>query len=114
MQLVSNAAMKAGFAGGIYIDYPNSKSAKKYYLVISTAYEGKLKIVVKQEGEEDNEEQCKYLRNKKQKYIKKKNHKLKFQKNSKYWVYQKIERLQKKGIDIKNISKYSGRKRRIM
>ena len=47
MEMVSNAAIKAGLAGGIYIDFPNSTSARKYYLVLSTAVEGKLGVVIK-------------------------------------------------------------------
>jgi 18S rRNA (guanine1575-N7)-methyltransferase len=36
MEMLTNAAIKAGLTGGIYIDFPNSKQAKKYYLVLST------------------------------------------------------------------------------
>lgn len=36
MEMLTNAAIKSGLTGGIYIDYPNSKVAKKYYLVLST------------------------------------------------------------------------------
>lgn len=47
MEMISNAAIKSGLAGGIYVDFPNSSSAKKFYLVLSTAIEGKLGVVVK-------------------------------------------------------------------
>ena len=30
MQMITNYAMKAGFCGGVVIDYPNSTKAKKY------------------------------------------------------------------------------------
>lgn len=61
--MISNAAIKSGFSGGLYIDYPNSTSAKKYYLILSTAIEGKLGIV-RREGwnELDNtDNSCKKL-----------------------------------------------------
>lgn len=29
--------MKAGFSGGIVVDYPNSTKAKKYFLVLMTS-----------------------------------------------------------------------------
>jgi len=32
--MITSAAMKSGFSGGLVIDYPNSTKAKKYYLVI--------------------------------------------------------------------------------
>ena len=43
VEQICNAAMKNGFSGGLLIDYPNSSTAKKYYLVVSNIAEGKLK-----------------------------------------------------------------------
>lgn len=34
IQLIMNVALKAGFTGGLVVDYPNSKKAKKYYLYV--------------------------------------------------------------------------------
>ena len=34
MELISSAAMSAGFSGGLVVDYPNSAKAKKYYLCL--------------------------------------------------------------------------------
>ena len=36
--MITNAAMKNGFTGGLIIDYPNSKKAKKYYLFLMAGY----------------------------------------------------------------------------
>jgi len=36
MELVTEQAMKAGFYGGIVVDFPNSAKAKKYFLVLMT------------------------------------------------------------------------------
>lgn len=36
MELVTTQAMKAGFYGGIVVDYPNSTKAKKFFLVLMT------------------------------------------------------------------------------
>lgn len=36
MELITSQAMKAGFFGGILVDYPNSTKAKKYFLVLMT------------------------------------------------------------------------------
>ncbi|CAG8465539.1 12699_t:CDS:2 [Dentiscutata erythropus] len=33
-ELIMNAAMRCGFEGGLVIDYPNSKKAKKYFLCL--------------------------------------------------------------------------------
>lgn len=35
IDMISDAAMRAGFSGGLLVDYPNSTKAKKYYLVLT-------------------------------------------------------------------------------
>ena len=34
MELIMYQATKAGFSGGVVVDYPNSTKAKKYYLCL--------------------------------------------------------------------------------
>jgi len=36
--MITNAAMKNGFTGGLIVDYPNSQKAKKYYLFLMAGY----------------------------------------------------------------------------
>lgn len=36
IEMVTSQAMKAGFFGGLVVDYPNSTKAKKYFLVLMT------------------------------------------------------------------------------
>ena len=36
MHMIMNSAKRAGFGGGVVLDYPNSTTAKKYYLVLQT------------------------------------------------------------------------------
>lgn len=36
MELVTTQATKAGFYGGVVVDYPNSTKAKKFFLVLMT------------------------------------------------------------------------------
>jgi 18S rRNA (guanine1575-N7)-methyltransferase len=55
LEMISNAAIKCGFSGGIVIDYPNSSLAKKYYLAVSTEHQGKIGIVMLT-GKDDEEE----------------------------------------------------------
>lgn len=40
MQLITTYAMKAGFGGGLVVDYPNSSRAKKYVCVRSHGAKG--------------------------------------------------------------------------
>ena len=36
--MITSAAMKNGFTGGLIVDYPNSKKAKKFYLFLMAGY----------------------------------------------------------------------------
>lgn len=112
LELISNAAMKAGFAGGIYIDYPNSSTAKKYYLVLSTAAEGKLGIVIKtgKNEVESETDACQRVKSRIKKGSKTRGGKFKYK--SKLWIYNKKEQSRKKGNEVRVDSKYTGRKRR--
>ena len=43
--MITSAAMKVGFRGGLGIDNPNSKKAKKGYLVLTAGETGNLSMV---------------------------------------------------------------------
>lgn len=36
IEMISSAAMRCGFTGGLLVDYPHSTKAKKYFLVLFT------------------------------------------------------------------------------
>ena len=36
--MITSVAMKNGFTGGLIVDFPNSKKAKKYYLFLMAGY----------------------------------------------------------------------------
>merc|ERR1711977_726572 len=36
VEMITTASMKAGFTGGLVVDYPNSSKAKKFFLVLMT------------------------------------------------------------------------------
>jgi len=60
--MITNAAMKNGFTGGLIVDYPNSKKAKKYYLFLMAGYsdeimaEAKSVIMPKAKTENDSDD----------------------------------------------------------
>ncbi len=45
--MITSAAMKNGFTGGIIIDYPNSKKAKKYYLFLMAGFSEEIHLEAK-------------------------------------------------------------------
>jgi 18S rRNA (guanine1575-N7)-methyltransferase len=46
-------ATRAGFTGGLVVDYPNSRRAKKYFLCLFTSTGGVTPKLPKALGEED-------------------------------------------------------------
>jgi 18S rRNA (guanine1575-N7)-methyltransferase len=40
VEMIMEQAIRAGFTGGLVVDYPNSKKAKKYYLCLFTGAVG--------------------------------------------------------------------------
>jgi 18S rRNA (guanine1575-N7)-methyltransferase len=57
MELVTSQAMKAGFFGGVVVDYPNSTKAKKFFLVLMC---GGATPLPKALGEVDEKERISY------------------------------------------------------
>ena len=128
--MITNAAMKNGFTGGLIVDYPNSQKAKKYYLFLMAGYSDEIMNEAKEvimpraktedddDSDEDNSESDNEMVDIKGKQRQKKNG---IQKHDKYkthgkvkdksWIMKKKERQRKQGKNVKRDSKYSGRKR---
>jgi 18S rRNA (guanine1575-N7)-methyltransferase len=92
IQLITSIAQKAGFGGGIIVDYPNSKKAKKIFLCLMVGAGGGLQQMPKGlEGtEEENEEQVKFERRRSRERARLKNVKRKNVKD-KEWILKKKE-----------------------
>lgn len=56
IQLITSIAQKAGFGGGVVVDYPNSKKAKKVYLCLFVGGGGAQQVPKGLEGDEGEEE----------------------------------------------------------
>jgi 18S rRNA (guanine1575-N7)-methyltransferase len=95
--------MKAGFGGGLVVDYPNSTKAKKYYLVLfaGTSYVPELpKGLEEENGVEYSRNTIRQRKSKSKKKVK-----------DKSWVLKKKESRRKKGLPTPSDSKYTARKR---
>ncbi|KPI87070.1 methyltransferase-like protein [Leptomonas seymouri] len=60
VHMITHAAMKCGFNGGVVLDYPNSARAKKYYLVVQAGqvaggFVPPPALTMEVEGEEDSD-----------------------------------------------------------
>eukprot|EP00088_Acartia_fossae_P058638 TRINITY_DN688_c0_g1_i4.p1 TRINITY_DN688_c0_g1~~TRINITY_DN688_c0_g1_i4.p1 ORF type:complete len:276 (-),score=41.47 TRINITY_DN688_c0_g1_i4:47-874(-) len=107
VELITSMSMKAGFTGGVLIDYPNSSKAKKFFLVLMTGGNQPLpKALGVDETEEsaifeNRRERIKQIRGSKN------------AKKTKDWIKERKERARRKGKDVRSDSKYTGRKRKV-
>ncbi|KAL4067909.1 williams-Beuren syndrome critical region protein 22 [Scleroderma citrinum] len=112
IQLITSIAQKAGFGGGVIVDYPNSKKAKKVFLCLFVGGGGghQQQLPKALEGEEDDhvrferrrEKEKRRDRSGKRKSVKDRN-----------WILKKKELYRQRGKEsVPRDSKYTGRKRR--
>ncbi|KAL4077129.1 S-adenosyl-L-methionine-dependent methyltransferase [Scleroderma yunnanense] len=115
IQLITSIAQKAGFGGGVIVDYPNSKKAKKVFLCLFVGGGGghQQQLPKALEGEEDDhvrferrrEKEKRRDRSGKRKSVKDRN-----------WILKKKEASelyrQRGKESVPRDSKYTGRKRR--
>jgi len=110
VELITQQAMKAGFSGGLVVDYPNSSKAKKIFLCLMTG--GGNQTLPKGLGSEERQGQPQSnqisFADRKEKI---RNHKGAKHQSHKSWVMEKKERRLKQGKETKRDSKYTGRKR---
>lgn len=102
--MITSQAMRAGFYGGVVVDFPNSAKAKKYYLVLMTGGSQQLPTAL---GTEEDSSQVPYSRKREMtKGIRGKD-----PKKSRDWILHKKERRRQQGSDTRADSKYTARKR---
>ncbi|WAR03149.1 BUD23-like protein [Mya arenaria] len=109
LELITQQAMKAGFTGGLVVDYPNSTKAKKMFLCLFAG--GQVQQLPKGLGTEQGQysqtqaqftDKRERMRNARGKSLKK----------SRDWVLEKKERRRRQGKEVRPDSKYTGRKRK--
>ncbi|KAJ1352120.1 hypothetical protein KIN20_008314 [Parelaphostrongylus tenuis] len=107
--LIMSLATKAGFNGGLVIDYPNSAKARKVYLVLMTGGVAQLPRALT--GEEETEVRH-HIENTERVFAVSRKKEKKPLKGSREWIQKKRERMIKQGRNVRHDSKYSGRKRK--
>lgn len=108
-------ATKAGFSGGLVVDYPNSKKAKKFYLVLmsgSSDEGGRSNALPAAKGVEEDASTVKYEKGRERRSGKSKR-KVKEAGGTKEWILKKKESRKQKGKSVPKDSAYTGRKRRV-
>jgi len=110
MELLTSAALRAGFTGGVLIDYPNSAKAKKYFLVLFAGSNPEMPQALGTEEQVDTTSGAVFVE-KRRTVGGKKNKSERPGFKSKDWILNKKERRKKLGLKTANDSKYTGRKR---
>jgi len=108
MELIMYQATRAGFTGGVVVDYPNSAKAKKYYLCLFAGVSAdQTQMPLGLTGDEDTVG----YESERMKTVDYKN--IGGVKGRREFVIQKKERRMRQGKEVKHgNSKYTGRKRR--
>ncbi|KAH8398132.1 hypothetical protein KR215_006160 [Drosophila sulfurigaster] len=122
IEMVTSQAMKAGFYGGLVVDYPNSAKAKKYYLVLMTGGAAELPqglgksslqlnrnliLQVHFTGSPEEERRINYIK----KRDACRDARGKAPKKSRDWILAKKERRRRQGLETRPDTKYTARKR---
>ncbi len=99
IQLITSIAQRAGFGGGIVVDYPNSKKARKVFLCLFVGDGGSTQVPKGLEGDdavavaaakgEDVKVKAKFERRRQRESRREKNRKQKVIKGGKDWILQK-------------------------
>ncbi|CAN8076896.1 unnamed protein product [Agarophyton chilense] len=108
-ELLVASAMRAGFSGGLLVDYPNSAKAKKYYLCLTAGPPLKGAVQPKPLGVAPNHNIP--VGNRKSNSTPKSSFKHSITKKD--WIISKKERRRRQGHLVTPHSKYTGRKRRV-
>ena len=63
--MITNAAMRNGFTGGMIVDYPNSKKKKKHYLLLMAGfseeiYQEATSVIMPKALTEEDDSDCEY------------------------------------------------------
>jgi 18S rRNA (guanine1575-N7)-methyltransferase len=101
-EMILAQAVKAGFSGGLVVDYPNSAKAKKYYLCLFAGSDGsKMELPEALDDEYSVPFEKSRIKSKSKRTVK-----------DKQWVLHKKELYRSRGKDTPLDSKFTARKRR--
>merc|ERR1719277_2358491 len=108
LELITQQSMRAGFTGGLVVDYPNSTKAKKIFLCLFAGGSNQnLPQGLGTGADNMNSNQVKYS----DKRERVKQMRGKPPKKSRDWVKDKKERRRRQGREVRSDSKFTGRRR---
>lgn len=116
LDMITAAAMRAGFSGGLLVDYPNSAKAKKFYLVLTAGPPAKNESAPTPLGVDDGGSVARGVVQNETRRPQKAGKRRRRDIDSvtrRDAVIAKKDRRRRKGQDVRPDTKYSGRQRRV-
>jgi len=111
LELITQQSMKAGFTGGLVVDYPNSTKAKKMFLCLFTGGGAPQKLPRGLGDESTMGQQQDHVAHSATRERVKRLREGKAPKKSRDWILEKKERRRRQGKEVRPDSKFTGRKR---
>jgi len=113
VEMITSAALRSGFGGGLVVDFPHSAKAKKHFLVIYAGLSGDMPREVPQgsKGEIEDHEKSVAVAGR-EREAKKRKLKGKKGKTYKDRVFDKKATQRKKGLKVRKDTKYTARRRK--
>ncbi|KAJ3490210.1 hypothetical protein NLI96_g1595 [Meripilus lineatus] len=113
IQLITSIAQKAGFGGGVVVDYPNSKKARKVFLCLFVGSGGAQQVPKGLEGESPEEEERAKFEKRRERIKKREKDGKRKSIKGKDWILKKKELYRQRGKEsVPRDSKFTGRKRK--
>jgi len=110
VEMITAAALKCGFGGGLVVDYPHSTKAKKHFLVIYAGYSGDMPQEIPMGLQDEVDEHNQTIRAEGRERERRKKGKNEFSVKDK--IIRKKEHQRKRGLDVREDTKYTARPRK--
>jgi len=110
VEMITAAALRCGFGGGLVVDYPHSTKAKKHFLVIYAGFTGDVPQVIPQGLQDEVEEHKQTIRAEGRERERRKGGKHKA--SVKDRIINKKEHQRKQGLNVRKDTKYTARARK--
>merc|ERR1712093_686964 len=109
VEMITAAALRCGFGGGLVVDYPHSTKAKKHFLVIYAGFSGDLPQAIPQGLQEEVDEHEKTIRAEGRERERRRHGKGVSVKDR---ILKKKEHQRKQGLEVRKDTKYTARARK--
>lgn len=108
LELITTQATRAGFTGGVVVDYPNSAKAKKFYLCLFSGPSASLPEGLSEDTEEEKPAESTFTAGRIPYRIARRG----VVRKSREWVLEKKARRRRQGKEVRPDTQYTGRKRK--